>query len=248
MARTNEEGPLILQVLVRAKPKTIDMLQAIFAPADSGAFAREELGAWLAVDISGPEAIRHTVEEISNAVDLAAGAMSLWANCRDRPRVTNLYYQDPETGRWKGRLLNAYSVVAPVTPESVIEVTHNGVPRGAAVISMAQEDQAVAKALSVLAGGGSGWWELYILLEILRDSLAKREGRSRGSWQGLFKILSERYGASIKTLHGLRQTINYHRHFHSELPAHPWEHGEAAEFIRTAIRDWIDGLLLSEDC
>lgn len=224
------------------------MLQSMLAPDDSDAFAREEVGAWLAVDIPGPEAIRHVVEEIRGAVDVAAGAMSLWANCRERPRVTNLHYQDPETGRRKGMLLDAYSVVAPLAPETITEVTHNGVPRGAAVISKAQEDPAVAKALSVLATGGSGWWELYILLEILRDSLAKREHRRSGSWRGLFKALPERYGASVKSLQDLRQTINFHRHFQSELPAHPWEHSDTADFIRTAVRDWIDGLFLSEDC
>ena len=237
---------MILQILIRAKPETIEMLQSMLAPDNPGAFAQEELGAWVAFDIPGPEAITRVVDELRDSVDLAAGAMSLWANCRDRPRVTNLYYQDPKTAKQKGMLFNTYSVVAPLTPESIVEPRSGSLPHGAAVLGMAQQDAAVARALSASASGATEWWELYILFEILRDALAKRENRKSGSWEALFELLSVRYGEPVKRLRDLKQTINYHRHFHSELPARPWEHIEAAQFIQTAVRDWIDGLLAPE--
>lgn len=234
---------MILQVLIRGKPETIEMLQGILAPDNPSAFVQEKVGAWLGFDIPGPEAIPRVVEDLNDVLDLAAGAMSLWANSHDRPRVTNICYQDPKTGRRKGKLFNAYSVVPALTPEGILHPTPAGIPYGAAVICIAQEDAAVARALSVAAADVIGWWELYILLEILRDSLAKRENRKSGSWEALFGVLSARYGKSVKRLQELKRTINYHRHFRSDLPAEPWENQEALVFVRTAVRDWIDGLL-----
>lgn len=238
---------MLLQVLVRAKPATIEMLQNILAPGNSSAFAPEDVGAWLTLDISGPEEIFVAIEELRDSLDLAAGAMSLWANCRDRPSVTNLQYRDPETGSQKGMLLDAYSVVAPLTPDAILDVTDGSLPRGAAVVGLAQKNPAVARALSVSVAGASQWWELYVLLEILRDSLGSREDWKNGSWKRLFEVLAARYRVSVKSLEDLRQTINYHRHFHSAFPARPWEHRDAVEFVRTAVREWIDDLVLENE-
>ena len=239
---------MILHMLVRGRPESLEMLGSILAAGERSPFVPHEVGGHLSVDVDSPEEIWGAVAKVQGALDLAAGAMRIWTNSRDHPKVTNLNYRDPKTGKERGLLLNAYSIIERLKPEELAEPTPRGVPRGTAVLDLAFRDVAVAKALSVSASGATEWWELYILLEVLRDSIGRRAGRRTGSWENLFQVLASRYGKSAKRLEDLKRTINYYRHAASVLPRNPWDHQEALVFVRTAIRDWLDQCMACGAC
>ena len=235
---------MVVHVRLVGTDGSMELLGQMLAPGQPTPLLKDEVGWWLLIDVPSRRALHSAITGLQDHLDLANGAMHLWANSRDRLEVKGVSYVDPETGRSSGLLLNAYSVVAPFAPAALARPSSTGLPLGAAALAAAATNQGVARALSVLAAGGSEWWQLYILLEILRDSLGERRGRRTGSWAEAFRKLAERYGETGDRLESLKQTVNYHRHFSADLPELPWEHSKAAQFIRQAVRDWIEDQLL----
>lgn len=235
---------MIVHVRLLGSDESMVLLGHMLAPGQPTPLLKDDVGWWLTIDVPSRRSLRSSITGLQDHLDLASGVMHLWANSRDRLEVKGVSYVDPETGRSAGLLLNAYGVIAPFAPASLGRLSSGGLPLGAAALAAASTNQSVARALSVLAAGGSEWWQLYILLEILRDSLGARSGRRTGSWADAFGKLAERYSETRNRLEALKQTLNYHRHFSAELPAAPWEHSKATQFIRQAVRDWLEDQIL----
>lgn len=232
--------------LVHGETETIEMLGRMLAPGQLTPLVQENDGWRLAMEVDVAENRQVVATKFQQFLDLANGVMRLWAFGRDRLKLKGLTYQDPESGKRGGLLINAYSIVEPLAPERLFEPTLGGRPRGEATLNLARHNSGVARALSILASGGSEWWQLYILLEILRDSIGQRPERRTGSWELMFQALRGTRGESVSRLKDLKRTINYHRHASSAPPAKPWGHPEAVTFVHSAIREWLQGLLEGE--
>lgn len=234
---------MIVEFLLRGEAESIAMLGTILAPGETSPFVTDDHGHWLAFEVDKTLPRAAVVARFQDSLALATGAMRLWANARGPVKVHTARFHDPETGRVSGVLFDAYSIVAPLKPEALTEPTPSGLPLGAAALDLAAHDPNIGKALSLLASAGSEWWQLYILLEILRDALGTRPNHRSRSWKLAFRRLSHRYGMSEARLGSLKQTMNFHRHSADQPPNEPWRLEEARAFVRTAVRDWLDDLL-----
>lgn len=230
---------MIVQFQLEGKAESIDMLEKLL-PQESPLVAESDGTWWLCLEINEDLNIRTVESSFQSILDIVNGTIRLWTGFQDRIRIRCFKYQLSNGGREGGILMHAASIKLPFTPKKLEKKTKEGTFLGSAVIDLASRDNLAAQALSILATGATEWWQLYLLLEILKKAYESNGKSKSKGWPEIYQILSKKYHRKKSDIKHLKRTINFHRHASDSSVPDPWHKTEAVNFIHTAVRNWLE--------